>query len=56
MLYPARGEKELWGYINIRGEWVITPQYEEAYDFGKGHYTIASTVDGYDHLWHEIVH
>ena len=48
MLYPARGEKELWGYINIRGEWVITPQYEEAYDFGKGRYTIASTVDGYD--------
>jgi hypothetical protein len=56
MLFPARGEQELWGYINIRGEWVIPPQYETAYDFGKGHYTIASTVDGYDHLWHEIVH
>lgn len=48
MLFPARGEKGLWGYINIRGEWVIVPQYEEAYDFGKGCYTVASTVDGYD--------
>ena len=48
MLYPACGEQELWGYINIRGEWVIPPQYGAAYDFGKAHYTVASTVDGYD--------
>ena len=48
MLYPACGEEELWGYINIRGEWVIPPQYGAAYDFGKARYTVASTVDGYD--------
>ena len=48
VLFPARGEHELWGYINIRGDWVIPPQYETAYDFGNGRYTIASTVDGYD--------
>lgn len=48
MLYPALGEQELWGYINIRGEWVIPPQYEAAHEFGKGRYTMVSTVDGFD--------
>ena len=48
MLFPARGEQELWGYINIRGEWVIPPQYEAAHEFGKGRYTMVSTVDGFD--------
>ena len=42
-LFPARGEDELWGYINIRGEWIIKPQYESAFDYSSGGYALANS-------------
>lgn len=35
-LFPARDERRLYGYINGRGEWVITPQFQGAAPFANG--------------------
>ena len=43
MLFPARGEKGLWGYINIRGEWVIEPQFYHATDFYASDYAMVES-------------
>ena len=45
LLAPALDEKtELWGYINLQGEWIISPSYEGANPF-QGDY--ATVVDKY---------
>jgi len=46
-LFPAMGDKELWGYINRQGEFVVDAQYELATPFCHGY---AAVTCG-DELW-----
>ena len=43
-LFPARGENGLWGYINIRGEWVINAKFTDCVRFEHS-LTVASAVN-----------
>ena len=46
-LFPAMGDKGLWGYINRQGEFVVDAQYELATPFYHGY---AAVTCG-DELW-----
>ena len=32
-IFPAKNQNGLWGYINIKNEWIIDPQFKNAYSF-----------------------
>ena len=45
LLAPALDKQtELWGYVNLQGEWIIAPEYKEAYPF-DGDYAVV--MDAY---------
>lgn len=48
-LAPAK-MKGLWGFINKKGEWIITPEYKNANTF-QGRYAVVSSNE---HQWHFI--
>ena len=32
-IFPAKNQEGLWGYLNIKNEWIIAPQFKNAYLF-----------------------
>ena len=47
-LFPAYDEASgKWGYIDVNGQWAITPQFATA-DWFRGQYAVASTGDPWD--------
>ncbi|MGN0687886.1 MAG: WG repeat-containing protein [Oscillospiraceae bacterium] len=49
LLLAAKDSSGAWGYINTNGEWVIQPQYADAYNFSCG-YAAVYGADGKAHF------
>ncbi len=48
LLAPAQGtDSELFGYINLQGEWVISPQFSDASFFAEGRTMILENYEDY---------
>ena len=45
-LYPMPNENDEWGYVDRSGEWVIEPQFSNAYDFQDGIARVYEASDG----------
>ncbi|MDK2123910.1 WG repeat-containing protein [Parachitinimonas caeni] len=50
MPVPAKSVKELWGYMDLQGKWVIEPQYLEARSFSEDGMARVKTKTGWGFL------
>ena len=51
---PAKAENDLWGYMDAKGAWAVTPQYLEAYAFSEDGVARVNTKTGWGFLGSDL--